>query len=173
MPHLWTRIGFALGMSAVFVVGCGGDRDKRGEGAPPSEGPAGVDVVYHAELKTVEGKVQEALQGVGAPGGAPTTGGTPSFTEVFAGAGRLAKGADEILRDTPATLTDEERLRYEGLVAQLKQKAADLQAAAEQQQAQQARRAFLKLTASCVQCHEQFGAKQQGGGQPMPQGDGQ
>src|SRR5204863_301704 len=87
-------------------------------------------------------------------GTASTT--SPNFTEVFSGAATIAKGADAIFEDQPQSLADADRLRYEGLVQQLKEKAANLQAAAEQQQAFQARRTFSQLTASCVKCHSQF-----------------
>ena len=164
MPELThTRLGVLPIAVAAFLAGCGGGHETRSDAGAPSEAatPAATaaPAVHHAELKTVESDVQSALQGTGAAG-APTQpgGAAPNFTEVFAGAGKLAKGADDILKDQPASLTDEDRVRYEGLVAQLKQRAADLQAAAEQQQAFQAKRSFTQLTASCVRCHSQFGA---------------
>jgi hypothetical protein len=143
--------------AAAGLAGCGGGPEPRGDGTPPVEsGARQGPEVKHAGLVTIENEIQSALQAApaGGPGGAQ-----PNFNEVFAGAGKIARGADEIMADEPGSLGDEDRMRYEGFVAQLKQKAADLQAAAEQQQAFQARRAFSQLTASCVKCHNQFGAQ--------------
>lgn len=146
MLDTWGRISLALAAAAA-LAGCGPKPVDAGK--PPAEQPAAqARNIRHSQLKSVESKVQQALEAQG----------TPAFTEVFSGAATIVKGADAILEDEPATLADADRLRYEGLVSQLKERAANLQAAAEQQQVHQARRSFSQLTASCVKCHSQFGA---------------
>jgi hypothetical protein len=146
-----TTIGVLAFGAALALCGCG--PEARPEGKPPTEEPAKeVRAVKHADLQQIEAKLQESLGTSGPAAGLAA----PNFPDVFAGAEKIAKGADAILEDVPATLTDEQRQRFEGFVAQLKQKAADLQAAAEQQQIAPARRSHFQLKSSCVKCHDQF-----------------
>jgi hypothetical protein len=138
----------ALALAAALGgAGCG-PQAKNDSGTPPVEQqPVAVaHSVRHAQLEAVEEKIQAALGAA-----------TPNYGEVFSGATDVAKGAEDILGDEPTSLAEADRLRYEGLVSALKEKAANLQAAAEQQQAFQARRSFSQLTATCVKCHGQFG----------------
>jgi hypothetical protein len=145
-----------VAIAAVVVLALAGckTQEKR-TSAPPSESAAITKAVQHAGLKAVESKIQEALE-ASSPGGAGAPASGPNFSAVFEGASQLARGADVILEDRPENLTDQERLQYEGLVAQLKEKAADLQAAAEHQKTDLARRSFAQATSSCVTCHVTF-----------------
>ena len=58
----------------------------------------------------------------------------------------------------PASLRDEDKLRYEGLIAQLRDRATVLREAAAAGEKLKVSRSFQQLTASCVKCHNQFGA---------------
>src|SRR5438105_679162 len=83
----WGRLSLALAAAAALAA-CGPKPVDGGK--PPAELPtAQAKTIRHSQLKTVEGKVQEALDQKG----------TPAFTEVFAGAASIVKGADAILED--------------------------------------------------------------------------
>jgi hypothetical protein len=85
-------------------------------------------------------------------------GGQPNFPVVADGAAKMAAGADAILKDAPASLKDEDRLRYEGLVAQMKERATGLKAAADSKESFKSKRAYQQVTTTCVKCHSQFGS---------------
>lgn len=134
------------------ACGCAGETRPDG-GAPPIEKGPEVKLVQHARLEEVEGRIKLALFGA-AGGGAPAS--EPAYAEALAGATEIATGADLILESAPETLAGPDRLKFEGMVASLKERAAALQKSAEERQAVSARRAFAKVQESCTKCHAEF-----------------
>jgi hypothetical protein len=100
----------------------------------------------HATLQPAVDGIQAALAGA-----APQ-----DFAAVATATAEIGAGADAVLDDAPATLADEDRVRYEGMVAQLRDRAADLEAAAGARSAHDAIDRFQRLTTSCVKCHKAF-----------------
>jgi hypothetical protein len=168
--------GFATirGVAAALVIvsaGCGGGKTRGNDGPPPveetpaegqptppppSEGGAGA--LKHESLQEVVNEVSSARQG-GADGTQPV-----DFGAISGAAQKIQDGAGEILNDAPGTLRDEDRVRYEGLIAQVKERAADLKLAAEARDKSRTDRSFLQLQSSCVRCHHQFGSPAGGAG---------
>jgi len=159
------------GLAAVLVIvsaGCGGGSKRADAPPPPAEAtpapalptpePAPAGALRHEPLQAIFDEISVARQG-GADGTAPI-----DYAGIAANAQKIADGAEAIQEDAPATLKDEDRVRYEGLKAQLKERAAALKVAADAQDKNGSNRSYLQLSSSCVRCHQQFGAPAGAGG---------
>ncbi len=153
MPNFKTLTGLAL-VLALATAGCGGtDENKGGEVKDRphvSDTPMEPSTVKHAPLSRLEERLDAAVA-------------APDFDLIQMDVNELEAGADAIQADRPATLSDEDQLRYEGLVAELKQKAGDLRKAAEAGNKHGVQRAFTQTTRACVSCHDSFGPKRSAG----------
>ena len=152
---------------ALVSAGCGGPQTRPSEPPPqsqpasaepaaaePAEAPSeGPRALKHESMQSVTEEISTSVQGGLAGAGAQT-----DFASIAANAQKIQDGADAILEDAPATLKDEDRVRYEGLKAQLKERAAALKTAADAKDKNGTNRSYLQLSRSCNQCHSQFGA---------------
>lgn len=153
----------AIAALVIAGPGCGGGAQKKPDDGPPKEAApatppaeAGPRTIHHEQLREIENQIDAAL------GASADAANAPDFAAASAGAEKVKTGADDILKDAPATIKDEDRLRYEGLVAQLKERADGLAQASAAKDRMKASRSFQQLTASCVKCHTQFGPPQEG-----------
>jgi hypothetical protein len=153
--------GGTIGGVVALVLalgGCSGSADSRHDDQPPVPVRNSLTddshprAVRHEPLADTEREIRDAL--AGAAGG----GAKPDYPRIAAAASRVAEDASGILEDAPASLRDEDRLRYEGLIAQLRERAVVLREAATAEEKLRVSRSFQQLTASCVKCHNQFGA---------------
>jgi hypothetical protein len=140
-----------LGILAIAAVawagGCGGEpRAAVRDAAAPVAARPPPRAAGHAGLDPIADRIQAAL--------ASKT--PPDLAAVAADASRISGGADALYGDEPAWLADEDRVRYEGMVAQLRDRAAALQSAAEAGDVSRARERCYEVNASCVKCHGQF-----------------
>ncbi len=166
----------ALAAFLLAASACGGGPEPKQDGDPPpadakpADSAAAPDTapaaapaaparaIHHGALRDHEQEIDQAL---GAGGEATKE---PDWAAAQAAAEKLDARADEVLKDMPASIKDEDRLRFEGLVAQLKERAKGIAQAAAAKDKLKASRTFQQLTASWVKCHTQFGQTGTGGG---------
>jgi hypothetical protein len=137
----------SLCLALALVGGCK-DPEPGGNGTkpPPTNGGGAEKVVHHRPLKDVETRIEAAITG------GDNAGAAQAASDV------LAYGATDIRKDEPPGLSDENKLRYADLVSALEKRVTELKAAAEANETLKTRRGFQQMTASCVQCHDAFGA---------------
>jgi len=134
---------------AAFVLGAACQSTEPGPGEGPQTGASeGPREVTHKALEGVQESLEAAL---------PASG-EIDYAAVSAAASAIHAGADAILDDRPATVQEDARPKYEGMVAELKERALALQAAGDGQQVISSRRGAGRVAASCVRCHARFAA---------------
>jgi hypothetical protein len=133
--------------AAAWGSGCSGPSPAAAEKPAPRARAVPPKPARHASLQPAVDAIHAALER------------TPQdVAAVASGTAQVRAGADGIIDDAPPTLADEDRVRFEGMVAQLRDRAADLEAAAAARDAHAALDRFQQLTTSCVKCHVQFGS---------------
>ncbi len=145
-------VGAGLWGMALCLWGCSSSPEATDAALPPPEnGPvleaAQTPVIAHAALRDVEQRAERALGGA--------AGAAPDFEALARAAADLEAGLEQVRADRGAADVE----RYEQQAAELGEWVAALQRAAQSREALAARRAFHGVTAACVRCHVEFGAR--------------